>query len=257
MDEPKAVSNPFECSPPHSEVTITWRLIRMKLPRRRPRYADVAATLALVMAMGGTAYAVTQIDPDSVYTGAIQDKAVTQPKLHNNSVNSAKVVDGSIGSVDIADNSITSADLGTDSVQAIQIADNSIDGGEIIDNSLGAADLAAGSVGNSELASNAVTGDKVASNSISLADLVGADVKGAISFSLGANTCGTLNFGVSGAAVGEVVLMSYTGSVAVPPAVVFGVARVTAAGSISQRACNVSSTAVSVSSIGVRIITFG
>jgi hypothetical protein len=167
------------------------------------------------------------------------------------------VVDGSIGSVDIADSSITNADLGTDSVQAIQIADNSIDGGEIVDNSLGAADLAPSSVGNSELAANAVTSDKVASNSISLADLVGADVNGSISFSFGANSCGTLNFGVSGAQVGQVVLMSYTGSVAVPPAVVFGAFRVTAANSISARACNVSSTSVSVSSIGVRFVTFG
>src|SRR5436190_5809793 len=101
----------------------------MKLPRRRPRYADIVATLALLFALGGTAYAVTQIDPDSVYTDAIQDRAVTAAKLHPNSV----------------------------------------------------------------------TGAKVASNSLSLADLVGANVNGSISFTLGANTCGTLNLGVGGA----------------------------------------------------------
>jgi hypothetical protein len=229
----------------------------MKLPRRRPGYAEIVATVALFLALGGTAYAVTQIDPDSVYTNAIQDQAVTVPKLHNNAVNSAKVLDGSIAGRDIADESVTSSDLATDSVQASEIADNSIDGGEIVDNTLGAADLAPDSVGSSELASNAVTGAKIADNSISLADLVGANVNGAISFSLAANTCGTLNFGVGGAQVGEVVLMSYTGAVAVPPGVVFAPGRVTAAGNVSQRACNVTGSSVSVSSIGVHIITFG
>ena len=189
----------------------------MKLPRRRPRYADIVATLALAFALGGTAYAVTQIDPDSVYTDAIQDQAVTAAKLHTNSVNSARVVDGSITSLDIADESVGAAELGPD----------------------------------------AVTGANVAKNSISLDDLVGASVKGAISFNLGANACGTLSFGVSGAHVGEVVAMGYTGSVAMPDGVVFAPGRVTAAGVVSQRACNLSSSPVSVSSIGVHIITFG
>src|SRR3954451_21729451 len=154
-------------------VTARWR-IRMKLPRRRPRYADIVATVALVLAMSGTAYAVTQIDPDSVYTDAIQNSAVTAAKLHGNSVNGGKVVDGSLGSADIADESlttsdiadgtvgsadiadgtvgsadiadgtVTSSDLATDSVQATEIADTSIDGGEIIDTSLSATDLAPG-----------------------------------------------------------------------------------------------------------------
>jgi hypothetical protein len=199
----------------------------MKLPRRRPRYADVAATLALVIALGGTAYAVTQIDPDSVYTDAIQDKAVTAAKLHNNAVNSARVLNGSIASVDIADESITSDDLAADSVT------------------------------NSELGADAVTGAKVLANSLSLSDLLGADAQGQISFSLGANACGTVTYGVAGAKVGEVVLMSYTGNVALPDAVVFGLARVTSANHISQRACNVSGTPVNVSNIGVRFVTFG
>ena len=112
-------------------------------------------------------------------------------------------------------------------------------------------------MGSSELAADAVTSAKVANNSLSLADLVGADVRGSISFSISPNSCQTLNFAVGGAKVGEVVLMSYTGSVAVPPTVIFGLARVTAAGSVAQGVCNMSSSSVSVSSLGVRAITFG
>lgn len=218
----------------------------MKL-RFRPRYADVAATIALVFALSGTAYAVaSQLPPDSVDTQAIQNGAVTSFKLHANSVNGAKVQDGSIGN----------ADLGVDSVQASQIADNSIDGGEIIDNSLTGIDIAPAAIGNSELATGSVDGNKVADKSIGLADLAGANVNGAISFTLGANACGTLNMSVSGAAVGDVVLMSYTGTVALPPGVMFSPFRVVSAGLVTTQACNVTGTSVSVTSIGVHIVTF-
>ncbi|HEX3825361.1 MAG TPA: hypothetical protein VHV79_12940 [Mycobacteriales bacterium] len=37
--------------------------------KRRPRYADVAATAALLLALGGTAYAATSLAPHSVGTG--------------------------------------------------------------------------------------------------------------------------------------------------------------------------------------------
>lgn len=74
-------------------------------PRRvafRLRYADVAATLALVLAMGGTAYAVTALDPDSVYTAAIQSQAVTTPKLADEAVTTSKIAPGSVTVGDLA-----------------------------------------------------------------------------------------------------------------------------------------------------------
>ena len=178
---------------------------------------NVAATLALVISLGGTAYAASTLAPNSVDTQAIQNQAVTGPKLAVNAVNGSRVAN----------------------------------------DSLTATDIAPGAIGGSELAANSVDGSKVVDNSIGLADLVGANVSGSISFSIGANTCSTLNFGVSGAAVGQVVLMSYTGTVAVPPGVVFGPFKVVSAGNVSVRACNVTASAASVSSIGVRFVTFG
>jgi hypothetical protein len=47
----------------------------------RPRYADVAATLALVLALGGTSYAVTELPRNSVGATQIKAKAVTANKL--------------------------------------------------------------------------------------------------------------------------------------------------------------------------------
>jgi hypothetical protein len=51
---------------------------------RRPRYADVAATLAVVLALGGTSYAVTELPRHSVGTPQLKAKAVTQSKLADN-----------------------------------------------------------------------------------------------------------------------------------------------------------------------------
>ncbi len=51
---------------------------------RRPRYADVAATLALVIALGGTSYAVSELPRHSVGTPQLKAKAVTKSKLADN-----------------------------------------------------------------------------------------------------------------------------------------------------------------------------
>lgn len=48
---------------------------------RRPRYADVTATFALVVALGGTSYAVTALPRNSVGTAQLQAHAVTKGKL--------------------------------------------------------------------------------------------------------------------------------------------------------------------------------
>ncbi|HET7311968.1 MAG TPA: hypothetical protein VFJ17_11665 [Mycobacteriales bacterium] len=63
---------------------------------RRPRYADVAATLALVLALGGTAYAT-----GTVGTSDIKDGAVTTAKLHYQAVTSSKIANGSVTLADL------------------------------------------------------------------------------------------------------------------------------------------------------------
>ncbi len=62
------------------------------LARRRPRYAEVTATLALIVALGGTSYAVTALPRNSV--GAKQ--------LKPDAVSSSKVRDGSLSAKDFA-----------------------------------------------------------------------------------------------------------------------------------------------------------
>ena len=49
--------------------------------RAHPSYADVAATLALIIALGGTSYAVGALPRNSVGTAQIKRHAVTKGKL--------------------------------------------------------------------------------------------------------------------------------------------------------------------------------
>lgn len=72
---------------------------------RRPRYADVAATLAIVLATTGVSYAA--VTANSVGTAQLKDGAVTKPKLGKNAVTSAKVPANALRGADIDESTLT------------------------------------------------------------------------------------------------------------------------------------------------------
>jgi len=78
----------------------------MRLALPRPTYANVVSTLALVLALGGTAYAA-----NTVATADIQDFAVTTPKLANEAVTNAKIAPASVTASKVGANSLTLADI--------------------------------------------------------------------------------------------------------------------------------------------------
>ena len=57
-----------------------------KLPRPRLTYANVLSTLALFVALGGGAYAASQLPNDSVGTPQLKDNAVTSRKVKDHTV---------------------------------------------------------------------------------------------------------------------------------------------------------------------------
>jgi hypothetical protein len=69
--------------------------------RKHLTYANIVSSLCLFMALGGVAYAGTQLAKGSVGTSQLKAEAVTKGKLAPNSVNSKKVVDGSLTGNDI------------------------------------------------------------------------------------------------------------------------------------------------------------
>jgi hypothetical protein len=223
---------------------------------RRPRYADVAATLALFLAMGGTAYAVsTVVAPNSVNTAAIQDGAVTSPKLAAEAVNASKIEPGAVGNAKLAPGAVTNAKIASGAVNGASILDGSVGNHDLGAAVVGAGKLADGAVTHSKLAANSVTGADVSNGSITLADLRGIDVSGTMSYTLLAHACGKLTLAVSGATAGQVAVLSWTG--AVPTHTVIGPLKVVSSTQIITYACNLSGTQVSVSGIGFRVVTFG
>ncbi len=93
--------------------------------RRHLTYANVVSSLCLFLLVGGgAAYAGTQLSKGSVTTSAIKAEAVTKPKLAPNSVNSKKVVNGSLTGEDIASSTLgkvpsaTSAETATNATHA-------------------------------------------------------------------------------------------------------------------------------------------
>jgi hypothetical protein len=80
------------------------------LARFRPRlsYANVMATIAVFLALGGGAYAVSSLPKNSVGTKQLKDGAVTNPKLAKRAVTGAKVANKSL-----TGQQINAATLGT------------------------------------------------------------------------------------------------------------------------------------------------
>ncbi len=105
----------------------------MRILGSRLTYANVMATLAVFIALGGAAYAA-------------------------DTVGSEDVIDESLASVDLKNNQVRSADVQNESLIGADVNDGSLDGGEIANESLTAADLGFGSVGAGELGGGAIPG---------------------------------------------------------------------------------------------------
>lgn len=74
----------------------------------RPRltYANVTASLALFLALGGGAYAAVTLPANSVGSRQLRTGAVQRAKIKNNAVNGTKVLDSSLTGADIAESTL-------------------------------------------------------------------------------------------------------------------------------------------------------
>ncbi len=112
----------------------------MKSLRRRigpPSPAMVVALVALFVALGGSAFAVSQVG-----TKQLKKAAVTTAKIRNGAVTNAK--------------------LGNGSVTGAKVRANSIDGSRLLDGSVGVSKIGAGAIGEAQLLDGSVTEAKIA-----------------------------------------------------------------------------------------------
>jgi hypothetical protein len=92
----------------------------MEMPRISSSRASLAISLvALFVALGGTALAVSKIGSSQIKNGA-----VTSTKLHAAAVTSAKIKAGAVTTAAIADNAVTSSKVADGSLTAGDVAPN-------------------------------------------------------------------------------------------------------------------------------------
>ncbi len=125
-------------------------------------YANVVATVALCVALGGGAYAASNAPKNSVDSKSVENEALTGKDVKANSLKGGDVDEATLGQVQnaasalgvaansvtgagVVDNSLTGSDLDETSFGqvplAAEVADNSIIGASVVDNSLGGTDV--------------------------------------------------------------------------------------------------------------------
>lgn len=144
--------------------------------RSRLTYANVVATLALVLALGGgSVYAASKLGKNVVKSKQIARGAVKGSDLGRNAVTGPKVKGGSIGATDLANDAVTAVTIKDGSIGAAEFAGGAVTGLTILD----------GSIQGGDIAGDAVTGQTVKDGSIEAGDLaagifdgIGVDVTG-------------------------------------------------------------------------------
>jgi hypothetical protein len=152
-------------------------------------YANVVATIALFLAIGGaTAMAANQLAKNSVgakqlrsnaVTAAkIKNGAVTSPKLAAGAVGAAQLADGSVSTAKLLDGSVTSGKLGTGSVGSSQLGSSSVGADKLVDGAVGSSKLGDGSVTSTKIPDGSITESKLADHYLT-ASTVGVPLAGA------------------------------------------------------------------------------
>lgn len=98
----------------------------MRAPRPTP--ALIVALLALVVTLGGSAFAASKIGSGGVKNGSVKSADFKD----NAGVKGADVTDGSLGSADVRDGSLASADVADESVGGADVNDASLAASRVV-----------------------------------------------------------------------------------------------------------------------------
>jgi hypothetical protein len=109
----------------------------------RVTYANVTATLALFIALGGVGYAASRLPKDSVGSKQIRENAVKASEQAPDSVDGSNLMDASVGADDLGPSSVGSGSIADGAVGIDDLGPDSVNGGKIADGSVAPGDLAA------------------------------------------------------------------------------------------------------------------
>lgn len=111
----------------------------MKLIRKHLSYANVVASLALFIALGGSAYAVGKY---SIGTAELKNNAVTTPKIKRNAVTAQKIRNNAVTATKIRRNAVTGAKIRNGAVTSPKIAPGAITASKLAHDAIGTVDRA-------------------------------------------------------------------------------------------------------------------
>ncbi len=94
---------------------------RFASQRRRLTYANVMATIAVFIALGGSSYAALRLPGNSVGTAQLRAGAVNTPKLRNGAVTSIKLGDGAVTSAKLAAGAVTNGKIANGAITAAKV----------------------------------------------------------------------------------------------------------------------------------------
>lgn len=136
----------------------------------RPTYANVIATIALFVALGGVAVA-AGLPRNSVGPNQLKRGAVTAAKIRRQAVTSGKIKAGAVTPGKLGANAVLPGNLGNGVISSSKIAAGAVIAATIKNGVVTSNKLANGSVNTAKLADSAVNGAKIANGSIGAAKL--------------------------------------------------------------------------------------
>ena len=151
--------------------------------RKHLTYANVMATLAVFIALGGTAYAVNTVGSSDVI-----DESLLSQDIKNGEVKVADIGQAAVATDELANGQVKAADIGSGEVRTASVANDNLTGGDIAANALKGADIdestlsniggggpaggdLTGTYPNPEIRANRVGSSEVADGSLSGADI--------------------------------------------------------------------------------------
>lgn len=147
-----------------------------RIARANANPATVMAFLALVVSLGGTAWAAATINGSMVVDGSLTGADVAD----TGSIRSAEV--SRLTGVDISDDTLTGTDVrsltGADisGLGSSDVTDGALTGGDLQDASVGAADLALDSVGSDQVAEGAIGAAEIADGAITSTEVADGNI---------------------------------------------------------------------------------
>ena len=154
---------------------------------------------------GGTSY--TVVGTSQLLSVPYALYSVTAENIPNNSVTSAKIVDGTIAAADLGTGSVSSAKIADATIATGDLADGSVTTSKIADGNVITSDLADGSVTTSKIADGNVVTSNLMDNSVTSAKIVDGAI---ITNDIANSAITTAKISNSGADANEV--LQYTGS---------------------------------------------